>query len=152
MWLVVPLLSTKAELKFLIKSFCPLLDCKHMTLEIRKRKWNMWNISFKWIKETDKNVFCIRVFTFHYLTFWISDQMNYFLKKFYKIKIFIKSNQFFFNILPHEVIKTYRINDFTMSCTCNKVTQFSVRYYHLKYPLCKIWIIGFQFYFTVTFI
>ena len=39
-----------------------------------------------------------------------------FSEKISKIKIFVKSNQFLFNILPHNAIKTYSVNDFTMGC------------------------------------
>ena len=116
---------------FLIKSFCALLDCKHMALEVKE-------ISLKWVKGTDKNVVSIQDFSFHYLTFCISGLIYYFLKKNSRIKIFMKSNQFLFNILSHNVIKTYSVNDFTMGCPFNKVTQFSVGYCHLKYKLCKI--------------
>ena len=37
-----------------------------------------------------------------------------FPKKISKIKIFIKSNQFLFNIIPHDDIKTYSVNHFTI--------------------------------------
>ena len=54
-----------------------------MTLEVKKNKWN---ISLKWIKESDKNVDYIQNFSVHYLTFWLSGLNKYFLKTFLRGK------------------------------------------------------------------
>ena len=53
--------------------------------------------------------------------------------------VFQKKNQFLFNILPHDAIKTYSASDFTTGCPYNKQNNtIFVGYCHLKYTLCKI--------------
>ena len=82
-----------------------------MTLEVKKIKWN---ISLKWVKETDKK--CSLYSRFFFSSFDILDLRpnQLFPEKISKIRIFIKTNQFLFNIFPHDVIKTYSINEVTM--------------------------------------
>ena len=70
-----------------------------MTLKVKKK--NKWNISLKWVKKTEKKFSLYSKFFF--LLFGLLDLRpnQLFPEKISKIKIFVKSNQFLFNIFTH---------------------------------------------------